>query len=173
MPDRCRGGVGPTPTRSCPESATGLSLAIMSTSTPPIDTMTERLVALCEAILSDEQVVAAQQGFDSFLANDDARKLWQDFEHLASSLHQKQHRGEALPVADTERYEELREKIDTNGTVVGFLKARQVLGGIQQKVSQYVGLSLELGRVPDADDLAAQGGGGCCGGGDGGGCGCH
>lgn len=141
----------------------------MSTASPSTDTLTERLVALCEAVLADEEVVAAQKDFDAFLASDDARKLWQEFEHLASSLHQKQHRGEALPVPDTERYEELREQVDGNEAVVGFLKARQVLGGVQQKVSQYIGLTLELGRVPDADDLAAQGGGGCCGGGGGGG----
>ncbi|RYD26771.1 MAG: YlbF family regulator, partial [Verrucomicrobiaceae bacterium] len=35
-----------------------------------------------------------------------------------------------------------------------------------------VGATIELGRVPTADDLASQGGGGCCGGGGGGGCGC-
>jgi len=41
-------------------------------------------------------------------------------------------------------------------------------------VGRFVGMTLELGRVPTDEDIAQASGGGCCGGGggEGGGCGC-
>jgi hypothetical protein len=46
------------------------------------------------------------------------------------------------------------------------MTAEETLNGIVQQVSRMVGKALELGRLPEPEDLA---GGGCC---SSGGCGC-
>lgn len=136
------------------------------------ESLTEQIETLCGAILKDEQVAQAQKNLNAFIDNEDARQLWQEFEACASALHQKQSKGEAFLPTETEKYEELRKQLEENSLIVNFLEARQVLGNVQKQVGQYVGLTLELGKVPSAEDLAQENSGGCCGGGGGGGCGC-
>ena len=65
--------------------------------------------------------------------------------------------------------ETAREALFENAVACDFLAAQRELENLQKEISKYVGATIELGRVPTADDLAAAGGGGCCGGGGGGG----
>ena len=128
---------------------------------------------LCAAIASDPTFLKLQESVERFLSDDAARLQYQSVHERGEDLHQKQHAGIQLGVTEIREFEAAREALLENGVVQEFLEAQQELDGLQKEIRKYVSLTLELGHVPSASDLAeANSGGGCCGGGGGGGGGC-
>ena len=128
---------------------------------------------LCAHIASDPTFLKLQQDVERFLSDDAARLQYQSVHERGEELHQKQHAGIQLGSAEIREFEAARTALLENEVAQSFLEAQQQLDQLQKEIRKYVGLTLELGHVPTADDIAeASGGGGCCGGGGGGGCGC-
>lgn len=127
---------------------------------------------LCAHIASDPAFLKLQQSVERFLNDDASRTQYQSVHERGEELHHKQHAGVQLGAAEIREFEAARDALFENEIARDFLAAQQELEGLQKEIRKYVGLTLELGRVPTADDLAEAGGGGCCGGGGGGGCGC-
>jgi len=128
---------------------------------------------LCETITQDDEFVSLQGKVERFLSDDAAKLQYQSVHEKGEELHQKQHAGVELSESEIKGFEDARDELMKNEVVTDFMEAQQSLQAIQKTVGKYVGMTLELGRVPEAEDLeTAHGGGGCCGGG-GGGCGCH
>jgi len=124
---------------------------------------------LCETITQDDEFVSLQGKVE----RDAAKLQYQSVHEKGEELHQKQHAGVELSESEIKGFEDARDELMKNEVVTDFMEAQQSLQAIQKTVGKYVGMTLELGRVPEAEDLeTAHGGGGCCGGG-GGGCGCH
>ena len=78
--------------------------------------------------------------------------------------------GVELGANEIREFEAARDALFKNEIATNFLNAQRELESIQQTVSKYVGMTLELGRVPEAEDFAEQEDG-CCGSNKGG-CGC-
>jgi len=128
---------------------------------------------LCALIASDANFLKLQEHIECFLDDDAARLQYQSVHERGEELHQKQHAGIQLGAAEVRDFEAAREALLSNSIAQAFLDAQQQLDGLQKEIRKYISLTLELGRVPTADDLAEANGGGCCGGGGGGGgCGC-
>ena len=127
--------------------------------------------SLCEAIIDHSEFKELGQKVETFLANDEARLLYQSVQETGGELQQKQQAGIELGDEEIKRFEEKREQLFENPIANSFMDAKQQLESVQRTVSQYIGMTLELGRVPTAEDFAASEGG-CCGGSGGGGCGC-
>lgn len=128
---------------------------------------------LCAHIASDPVFLKLQEQVERFLSDDAARLQYQSVHERGEELHQKQHAGIQLGSAEIREFEEAREALFDNEIAREFFVAREQLEKLQKEISKYVGMTLELGRVPTADELADSGGGGCCGGGGGGGCCSH
>jgi cell fate (sporulation/competence/biofilm development) regulator YlbF (YheA/YmcA/DUF963 family) len=126
---------------------------------------------LCAHIASDPVFLSLQESVERFLNDDAARLQYQSVHERGEELHQKQHAGIQLGSAEIREFEAAREALFENEIARDFFVAREQLEKLQKEIGKYVGMTLELGRVPTADELAESGGGGCCGGG-GGGCGC-
>ena len=126
---------------------------------------------LCAQIASDPMFLRLQESVERFLNDDASRLQYQSVHERGEELHQKQHAGVQLGATEIREFEAAREALFENEVAREFLAAQQELERLQKEIGKYVGLTLELGRVPSADDLAQSSGGGCCGGG-GGGCGC-
>ena len=75
-----------------------------------------------------------------------------------------------LSKTEISEFESAREALLENEVVTTFLSAKQELEGLQRMVGQYVGMTLEMGKVPSQEEVDHETGGGCCGGGGGGGC---
>jgi cell fate (sporulation/competence/biofilm development) regulator YlbF (YheA/YmcA/DUF963 family) len=126
---------------------------------------------LCAHIASDPLFLQLQESVERFLNDDGARLQYQSVHERGEELHQKQHAGIQLGAAEIREFETAREALFDNEVARDFLAAQQELETLQKEIRKYVGMTLELGRVPTAEDLAeAGGGGGCCGGGGGGCC---
>lgn len=125
---------------------------------------------LCSHIASDTTFLKLQASVERFLSDDASRLQYQSVHERGEELHQKQHAGIELGATEIREFEAARDALFDNTIASEFLAAQQELERLQKEIGKYVGMTLELGRVPTADDIAnASGGGGCCGGGGGGG----
>jgi len=125
---------------------------------------------LCATIAADATFLKLTERVEAFLDDDAARLQYQSVNERGEELHQKQSSGIELSSREIREFEEARDALLANDVARGFLEAQRELESLQRSIGKYVGMTLELGRVPSADDIAqAQSGGGCCGGGS---CGC-
>ena len=127
---------------------------------------------LCAVIAAEPSYKQLQDTVERFLDDDAARMMYQSVNELGQELHHKQHAGIELGAKEISDFEEAREALLDNDLARGFLEAQNQLENVRRSISKYIGMTLELGRVPTAEDFAEAEGGGCCGGGGEGGCGC-
>lgn len=132
----------------------------------------EKTRELCSVIAGNEEFSAMQKDVEAFFADDAARDGFRKVQEWGDELTQKQRSGLELSETEIKEFETARGALFENPIATNFLNAQQGLQTLQGIIGKYVGMTLELGRVPTAEDMAEQDGGGCCGGSGGGGCGC-
>lgn len=116
---------------------------------------------LCAAIVEQESFAKLQSQVEKFLSDDEARLQYQSVHEMGDSLNQKQQSGVELGEAEISEFETTREQLLKNDTVTDFMAAQKELQQIQSTVTKFIGMTLEIGRVPTQDDLdAANSGGG-------------
>ena len=120
---------------------------------------------LCQTIVAQPEMISIRQRVDAFMSDATARGQYETVTSKGQALHEKQHRGQPLESAEISDFEKHRDALLQNPVARGFLDAREELHQIQHSIQQYVSKTLELGRVPTAEDLADH----ACGDG----CGCH
>lgn len=121
---------------------------------------------LCSLILKSGEYTENVSKIEAFFADDEAQKQYRAFAELGEELHQKQQAG-SITQEDISGYEEKLDDLKNNPVTGGFMEAESTLNGIVQQVSKHVGKALELGRLPEPEDLEDSG---CC---SSGGCGCN
>jgi cell fate (sporulation/competence/biofilm development) regulator YlbF (YheA/YmcA/DUF963 family) len=119
---------------------------------------------LCQSILDNPEFQSLRQNIEAFMSNDKAKQDYQELVERGEELHHKQHQGVRLSDEEIKGYEAQRERVVNNPVAANFIRAQQEVHGIQESVNKYLSKTLELGRVPSADELD----GGDCGSG----CGC-
>jgi cell fate (sporulation/competence/biofilm development) regulator YlbF (YheA/YmcA/DUF963 family) len=120
---------------------------------------------LCEAILEQINGNGIRKRIDSFLADASARGQYENLMNRGQALQHKQHNGETLDPAEISAFEQDRDALLKNPVASGFLDAQEEMHDLQNAVQKVVAKTIELGRLPSADDLSE----GSCGHG----CGCH
>lgn len=125
----------------------------------------EKTRELCTTILAQPNLGAIRKNIDRFMADDKARADYDALMAKGQALHEKQHRSLPLTGEEVSEFEKQREAVLGNPVSRGFLDAQEALQGIQETVQSHISKTLELGRMPSAEDLE-----GC---GCGHGCGCH
>jgi cell fate (sporulation/competence/biofilm development) regulator YlbF (YheA/YmcA/DUF963 family) len=121
---------------------------------------------LCQAILEQIQSNGIRQRIDTFLADATARGQYESLMSKGQALQEKQHNGQTLEPAEISAFEKDRDSLLKNPVASGFLDAQEEMHDLQHSVQKFVAKTIELGRLPSADDLTE---GGSCGHG----CGCH
>jgi len=121
---------------------------------------------LCESILADPGYQSLMRQVDDFFDDDDAREHYRQATELGQALQQKQRMGVELDSAEVGEFERHREAVVADPVTRRFLDAQNALGELQSSLSAWIGKTIELGRLPDPDELES---GGCCSGS----CGCH
>lgn len=125
---------------------------------------------LCAQIASDPSFLKLQANVERFLSDDAARLQYQSVHERGEELHHKQHAGIELGAVEIRDFESARDALFENEIARDFLSAQRELETLQKEIGKYVGSTIELGRVPTAEDLEDKGGGCCGGNGGGGGC---
>lgn len=120
---------------------------------------------LCEAILEQMQTAGIRQRIDTFMANDSARGQYEALMTKGQALQEKQHHGQALEPSEIAAFEGERDALLKNPVASSFLDAQEEMHAMEKSVKRTVAKTIELGRIPLADELTE----GSCGSG----CGCH
>ncbi len=120
---------------------------------------------LCVAILEQLKAGGIRQRIDTFLADATARGQYESLMSKGQALQEKQHHGQTLEPAEISAFEHDREALLKNPVASGFLDAQEEMHDLQHSIQKTVAKTIELGRIPAAEDLAE----GSCGHG----CGCH
>ncbi len=125
---------------------------------------------LCQTILDQPAMKTARQRIDAFLDDEPTRQQYQSLVNKGQELQQKQQNAVALSNEEIAQFEQERDALLENAVAKGFLDAQEEIHEMQHTIHKFVSKSLDLGRLPNADDLqGGHGGHGC----DGqGGCGC-
>jgi len=115
---------------------------------------------LCEAIAGDPEYKELLDRVERFLEDEGAKLQFQSVQERGEELQQKQSIGVELSDGEVQDFEAAREALLGNAVAKEFLDAQQSLQSVQVAIGKYVGMTLELGRVPEADDFKDEGG--CC-----------
>ncbi|HLX95283.1 MAG TPA: YlbF family regulator [Verrucomicrobiae bacterium] len=126
----------------------------------------EKTRALCQAIVEQPEMSSIRQRIDSFMSDTAARGQYETVMSKGQALQEKQSQGQQLADTEIADFEKHRDALLNNPVSRGFLDAREELHEIQHSIQKYVSKTLELGRVPTAEDMEDH----ACGDG---GCGCH
>ncbi|MCH2330340.1 MAG: YlbF family regulator [Roseibacillus sp.] len=138
-------------------------MTILAENSPVMDKTKE----LCAAIAGDPEYQSLLGKVERFMGDDAAKLQFQSVQERSHELGQKQQAGLELSVGEVEEFEAAREALMGNSVAREFMDAQQSLQTVQMAIGKYVGMTLDLGRVPAEEDLADEGG--CC---NEGGCGC-
>lgn len=106
-----------------------------------------------------------RQRIDAFMNDNDTKLQYEGVVNKGQELQQKQQMAVALSDSEVSDFEKQRDALLSNPVARGFLDAQEELHEVKQSVTRFVSKTLELGRLPNEEDLE---GGGC-----GHGCGCH
>lgn len=120
---------------------------------------------LCEAIIEHIEAGGIRKRIDMFLADASARGQYESVMSKGQALQEKQHNGQTLEPSEVSGFEQERDALLKNPVATAFLDAQEEMHELQHLVQKHVGKTIELGRIPTAEDLN----GGSCGHG----CGCH
>ena len=120
---------------------------------------------LCEAILEQMQTAGIRKRIDTFMADNRARGQYEALMTKGQALQEKQHHGQTLDAAEIATFESERDALLKNPVATSFLDAQEEMHEIEKSVKRTVAKTIELGRIPLADELSE----GSCGHG----CGCH
>ncbi len=138
----------------------------MQTATLPLNsTILEKTRDLCGSLLELPEYKENIADIESFIADDAAKAQYGAFAKLGDELHEKQHNG-TLTDADIEQFDTQKAALNDNPKIATFLSAQENLNSIAQMISKHVAKTLELGRVPEPEEMEASE---CC---SSGGCGC-
>lgn len=125
----------------------------------------EKTKELCSTILAQPNMTTIRKNIDSFMADEKSRAQYEALMAKGQVLHEKQHRSLPLSGEEVGEFEKQREAVINNPVARGFLDAQQALHELQETVQKHITKTLELGRMPTAEDFSE----GSCGHG----CGCH
>jgi cell fate (sporulation/competence/biofilm development) regulator YlbF (YheA/YmcA/DUF963 family) len=129
------------------------------------DVVMEKTKELCQTILEQPNIRAMRQRIDAFMSDEKSRSQYEGLVNKGQALQQKQQSSMPLTGEEIADFEQDRDALFQNPVARAFLDAQEELHQVQQSVHHYVSKTLELGRLPTAEEAS----GGSCGHG----CGCH
>jgi cell fate (sporulation/competence/biofilm development) regulator YlbF (YheA/YmcA/DUF963 family) len=116
---------------------------------------------LCQAILDQPDFQGWRRNIDAFLNDDKARAQYDGLVNKGQALQQKQQNALPLSGEEVADFEQHREELLKNPVAREFLDAQQELHELQESIQHYVSKTLELGRLPTAEEMESSCGHGC------------
>lgn len=112
---------------------------------------------LCQTILDQPGMVAAQQQKDAFLGDPASRSAYEGVLAKGQALQQKQQMGLALSQEEISDFEGARDQLLAHPAMREFMEAQERMQRVRAQVTRHIGKAIELGRLPTAEDLQGCG----------------
>src|SRR5690242_19965796 len=116
-------------------------------------TVLSKTKELCRAILEQPNMESIRQKMDAFMADDQARSLYDSLVTKGQALQQKQQLSMPVSGEEVADFEQHRTALFNNPVAQGFMDAQEQLHQVQESVQHYVSKTLELGRIPTEDEI--------------------
>jgi cell fate (sporulation/competence/biofilm development) regulator YlbF (YheA/YmcA/DUF963 family) len=123
--------------------------------------VTDKTRELCSTILAQPGMSSIRKNIDNFMADEKSRSQYESLMAKGQALHEKQHRSLPLSGDEVGEFEKQRETVLSNPVARGFLDAQEALHHLQESIQTQINKTLELGRLPSAEDLEGSCGHGC------------
>jgi cell fate (sporulation/competence/biofilm development) regulator YlbF (YheA/YmcA/DUF963 family) len=117
---------------------------------------------LCQTIINEPAYQELWTKIETFVADDTAKGQYDALLMKQNELHQKQRQGIRLTREDIQDFEAERDKLYENPIAMDFINTQQTLDSLQKTISQYVNLTMELGRIPTEQDILSASGCSSC-----------
>jgi len=127
------------------------------------DTISQKTRELCEAIVAQPGFRTHFARIEAFLADDQARGHYERVVTQGEALHEKQHKSLPLDGTEVAAFEKDREALLANTVARGFIEAQDEIHDLQHSIQKQIKKTLQLGRLPSADELSESCGHGSCG----------
>ena len=141
-----------------------VGMSTPTTTTPTLDSLTDKTRELCQFLLDDPDFGAAQRSIEAFEKDEEAQSLYEDWQRKAGELHQARHEGRELEESEIEELNGLLQQLSDHPVGSDFLEAEESINQIFKTVVKMVQKTLQNGRIPSAEEMSE-----CC---NSGGCGC-
>jgi cell fate (sporulation/competence/biofilm development) regulator YlbF (YheA/YmcA/DUF963 family) len=120
-------------------------------------TYEDKTKELCEALLEDPKLKSAFADIEKFLEDDVAKEAFAAMQEKGQDLQAKQQAGIELTAGEVEEFNKMRDAVEANQTASGFLSAQEEMHQVQTSVNTWIGMTMELGRVPTEADFKESG----------------
>ena len=120
---------------------------------------------LCQAILNEPSLLTARASIDRFMADEPTKLQYENLMAKGQALQQKQQSAQQLSAEEIAAFETDRDALLANPVARGFMQAQEEMHHLHESINKHVSKTLELGRMPNEEDLECNN----CGSG----CGCH
>lgn len=131
----------------------------------------QKTLELCQTILEDPGIKSMRQRIDAFMEDETSRTQYENLVTKGQELQEKQQNAIQLTGEEIDRFETDRQALLENPIARGFIDAQEEMQQVQKSIQTYVRKTIELGRIPTAEELSCgHGGCGCGSGGGHGGC---
>lgn len=108
---------------------------------------------LCQTILEQPDFQSIRQRIETFLGDENARSQYDGLVEKGQALQHKQQNAIPLTGEEIADFERDRDSLLNNPVARGFLDAQEELQGFRHTIQRYLNKTLELGRLPTAEDL--------------------
>ena len=119
--------------------------------------VTQKTKELCQAILDEPNLRVARQNIERFMADDLAKKQYENLMAKGQALQEKQQRSLPLTGEEVSAFEKERDALMGNPVARDFLDAQEELHHVHKSINQTVSKTLELGRIPNEADFESEG----------------
>ncbi len=112
---------------------------------------------LCQALIDEPAMKSIRQRIDTFMKDEKTRSDYENLVGKGQALQQKQQNAQPLSSEEVASFEADRDAFLANPVARGFLDAQEEMQQLRDSIQKHVTRTMELGRVPSADDLHS-----CC-----------
>lgn len=95
------------------------------------------------AIRSSQEYKQLEETFDKILADENSKKMFEDFRDLQSSFQLKQMQGEEITEEEMEKFQKQLEVIQLNPLIANLLEQEERVNVVMQDISKIVSKPLE------------------------------
>ena len=121
----------------------------------------EKLNNFCEYLNNIPQINKFNKELDDFLLVEENNQLHENALKWEEMIEQKQLDGEEILEDDLNAFKDIHTKLNAQQGAEEFFNAQESLMSFMDEITSYITISLQLGRIPDEEEIESLTGESC------------
>ncbi len=118
-----------------------------------LEIVDEKMEELCTLLLEQPKYKELKQMIERFDADEPAIRQLEAFGETQQAMQAKERQGQALSREETEHFDREERALYGNAVIRQYLFARQEFANLQRWFGEYLGKTIEAGRLPKPKEL--------------------